>query len=392
MKPLPDDYRYKLLISGDALRALAMFIAMIALTWGSAAVQAAGPDIVLADFEGKDYGDWKTTGEAFGPGPAQGTLPHQMPVSGYLGHGLANSFYGGDKSIGTLTSPEFTINRKFIHFLIGGGGFAGKTCMNLLVDGKAVRTAVGPNTAPGGSEELGPASWDVSDLVGKTAQIQIVDNATGGWGHINVDQIVLSDQQAAAPPKTGMRERVLTIEKRYLHFPVKNDTKKGKKQRVSVLVDGEIVREFEMALTDQPDWYAHLDVSAWRGKKATVRVEKFVGRLEGPAAWSRKPTPFGARPSFIGNRCGRSSTSRRAGAGTTTPTDWSSPRRVSPVLPAQPLRLGLGQHALGPRRQPRPGALGRTAHRDLSAHVRRLGLLRQRGRGQGQHLRLEDRH
>ena len=65
--------------------AFTMFAAIVALTWGAAMAQAADPDIVLADFEGKDYGDWKTTGEAFGPGPAQGTLPRQMEVSGYLG-------------------------------------------------------------------------------------------------------------------------------------------------------------------------------------------------------------------------------------------------------------------------------------------------------------------
>jgi hypothetical protein len=72
-------------------------------------------------------------------------------------------------------------------FLIGGGAHEGQTCMNLLVAGKAVRTAVGPNASPGGSEELAPASWDVGELAGKTAQIQIVDDATGGWGHINAD-------------------------------------------------------------------------------------------------------------------------------------------------------------------------------------------------------------
>ena len=64
-------------------------------------------DIVLADFEGKDYGAWTTTGTAFGAGPAQGASPQQMAVTGYLGHGLANSYYDGDKSTGTLTSPEF---------------------------------------------------------------------------------------------------------------------------------------------------------------------------------------------------------------------------------------------------------------------------------------------
>jgi len=40
-------------------------------------------DILIADFEGKTYGSWKVEGEAFGPGPARGTLPGQMQVSGY---------------------------------------------------------------------------------------------------------------------------------------------------------------------------------------------------------------------------------------------------------------------------------------------------------------------
>src|SRR5437868_11170853 len=100
----------------------------------------AADDILLADFEGKDYGDWKATGEAFGPGPARGTLPNQMPVTGFLGKGLVNSYYGGDKSTGTLTSPPFAVERKYLNFLIGGGNHPGETCVNLLLDGKAVST------------------------------------------------------------------------------------------------------------------------------------------------------------------------------------------------------------------------------------------------------------
>src|SRR4051812_50074406 len=94
------------------------------------------PDVVVADFEGDDYGDWKTTGEAFGKGPARGTLPNQMPVTGFLGKGLVNSYHGGDGTTGTLTSPAFKIERKYINFLIGGGKYPGMTCMKLLVDGK----------------------------------------------------------------------------------------------------------------------------------------------------------------------------------------------------------------------------------------------------------------
>src|SRR5262245_45032026 len=50
-----------------------------------ACVNAAEPDIVLADFEGTNYGSWKATGAAFGDAPARGTLANQQKVSGYSG-------------------------------------------------------------------------------------------------------------------------------------------------------------------------------------------------------------------------------------------------------------------------------------------------------------------
>jgi len=147
------------------------------------------PKIVIADFELADYGDWKVTGEAFGEGPAKGTLPNQQEVSGFLGKGLINTFLGGDKPHGTLTLQPFKISRNFINFLIGGGSLEGQTCINLLVDGKVVRTATGKN-----DEKLEWYFWNVQEFDGKTAQIQIVDQFSGGWGHINVDQIELSDE------------------------------------------------------------------------------------------------------------------------------------------------------------------------------------------------------
>ena len=153
--------------------------------------------IVLADFEAGDYGNWKLTGQAFGKGPAKGTLSGQQKVSGFLGKGLVNSFLGGDGPQGTLTSPPFKISRKFVNFLIGGGNHPDQTCIYLLIDGKVVRNADGKN-----NEKLEWHHWDVRELQGKEAQIQIVDRASGGWGHINIDQIKLSDerQQGALGP------------------------------------------------------------------------------------------------------------------------------------------------------------------------------------------------
>jgi len=153
---------------------------------------ASNEDIVIADFEGPDYGQWTVTGQAFGKGPARGTMPNQNPVGGFEGRGLVNSYLAGDGSQGTLTSPEFTIRRRYINFLIGGGCHEGQTCVNLLVEGKVVRTATGRD-----DEQLDWETWDVGDLMGKAARIRIVDTSSAGWGHINVDQIVQSDTRQA---------------------------------------------------------------------------------------------------------------------------------------------------------------------------------------------------
>ncbi|MGQ9769359.1 MAG: GH116 family glycosyl hydrolase [Thermogutta sp.] len=152
------------------------------------------PPKVLADFEGPDYGDWTVEGEAFGQVPAKGTLPNQQEVSGFLGKGLVNTYLGGDRPHGRLISPPFVIDRDYLSFLIGGGSHQGKTCINLLLEGQVVRTATGAN-----NERLQWHNWDVRELAGKTAQIEIVDDESGGWGHINIDQIELRDTPRPVP-------------------------------------------------------------------------------------------------------------------------------------------------------------------------------------------------
>jgi sucrose-6-phosphate hydrolase SacC (GH32 family) len=170
---------------------------VVMLSLACALAARGGDDIVIADFEGSDYGAWTAEGEAFGTGPAEGTLANQQKVSGFLGKGLVNTYLRGDNTQGRLTSPEFVIERKFINFLVGGGDRPGEAVVNLVVEGKVVKNATGRD-----EERLDWATWDVSGLAGKRARIQIVDHATGGWGHINVDQIVQSDVKKAEPAAT----------------------------------------------------------------------------------------------------------------------------------------------------------------------------------------------
>ena len=78
------------------MKPMLRWLTMILMGAGASAARAQVPDLIFADFEGKDYGAWKVEGTAFGSGPAHGALPKQMKVEGFLGKGLVNSFNGGD--------------------------------------------------------------------------------------------------------------------------------------------------------------------------------------------------------------------------------------------------------------------------------------------------------
>lgn len=162
--------------------------------------RAQRPDIMYADFEGDTYAPWTVEGDAFGTRPYRyDELPDRLKGITPHGKSFVNSHEArhGEKSpqsdsyVGKLTSPEFKIERGFINFWIGGGNHPDLECINLVIDGKVERTATGRN-----SIETRHTFFDVTDLEGKTAHIEIVDNYRGGWGHITIDDIQFSDKPA----------------------------------------------------------------------------------------------------------------------------------------------------------------------------------------------------
>jgi uncharacterized protein (DUF608 family) len=129
------------------------------------------------------------TGPAFMKKPAPGAAADQQEISGFIGKQLINTYFpDGDGLTGKLSSPVFKISKDYISFLIGGGGLKDKTCINLRIGNQTIISATGNN-----QEVLMPVIWDVKRYKGKRATLEIVDNETGGWGHINVDQIVFTD-------------------------------------------------------------------------------------------------------------------------------------------------------------------------------------------------------
>ena len=203
-----------------------------------------------------------------------------MKVSGFQGQGLVNTFRGGDGPTGTLTSPAFKIERNYITFLIGGGSHPGKTCMELLVDGRPVFAATGPAPEAGLGELLTWRTWDVRDHRGAKAVLRIVDAASDGWGHVNVDQIAQSDTPRKQTTPSPVRNAPLPalenpveveLTGRYLIFPVAND--QAKRGRMTVIVGDELVHSLECDFPmDEAgiDWWAWLDVSEFKGQTARI--------------------------------------------------------------------------------------------------------------------------
>lgn len=247
-------------------------LALTAVAFLLSVSTTAASEVLIADFESETYGEWQTTGTAFGDGPARGSLPGQMSVTGYQGDRLVNSFVGGDGATGTLTSPEFVITQPWINLRVGGGGYAGETEVQLLIDGEIVCTATGTNVRPGGTEWLEEASWDVASLVGKSARIKIVDQRTGSWGHINVDDLRQSDSASTAPRIDLQKE--LLVDDEYLIVPVSNKDFNHEAVLLQLSVGDDVFQTFNVTLPgkDEPHWLAAYPLAPFgvTGKSITI--------------------------------------------------------------------------------------------------------------------------
>src|SRR5829696_1971959 len=213
-----------------------------------AAVDAPPPaGTVFADFEGDTYGTgWTATGTFAGTRPPAGTIGDQQPVSGYEGRQLVNTFIDHDVGTGHITSPEFTVTTDYITLLVGGGnhphpGGTGNppTAVDLIVDGTVVRTATGQD-----SEALNWTNWNVAEFRGRSARIDIVDENTGGWGHILADQFMFSDRPA---------------------FPRSTET------AVNLVVEGRVVRSATGKDSEHLDWNGW-NVHDLVGKTARIQL------------------------------------------------------------------------------------------------------------------------
>ncbi|PKN35889.1 MAG: hypothetical protein CVU61_01790 [Deltaproteobacteria bacterium HGW-Deltaproteobacteria-19] len=157
------------------------------------------PGKITWDFETGDLRGWQSTGTAFNTQPTYGDNPtarHRGQPSNHQGDYWIGGYENrhsptdqpgriqGDGPQGTLTSDPFMINNSNISFLIGGGCDINTERIELMVNGQVVQKATGRCT-----ETMERITWDVTDYQGQNAQIRLIDFSSGGWGHINFDDV-----------------------------------------------------------------------------------------------------------------------------------------------------------------------------------------------------------
>ena len=97
-----------------------------------------------------------------------------------------SSYHVGDKGVGTITSPPFVLHGSNLTFRMSGGRNARTLRAELWIDGVREKIATGNR-----SEGMEEVVWNVAPYSGRTATIALVDEESGPWGHLNVDEIWL---------------------------------------------------------------------------------------------------------------------------------------------------------------------------------------------------------
>ena len=243
---------------------------LVALLFAAQTALPAAEEIILADFESGSYGDWKVEGTAFGDQPSDEKFSVKSGVSGFSGKGVAQSSPNRDvKPTGTLTSPEFTIERDYINLQIGGGANKATTGVKVLVEGKEVAAVSG-----GRSNFLDETSIPVKEFRGKKAVVVVYDQDPGWWGVVAVDDIRQSDQRVGY----DRVEKKIPVTGKLLLFPV---AKPGADRSVEIADEKGVKIHTLLATLAQRNedvmWWGYLEVDDYIGKTVTVSVNQKVG-------------------------------------------------------------------------------------------------------------------
>lgn len=117
-------------------------------------------------------------------------IPFNKEGTYYLSTMERNNGTYDDGMTGVVVSPRFTVTHPTVSMLVAGGSSAEQYVAVCTVDPSApdgcheIARRSGPQ-----DEILQYETLDVSAAMGQTAFVEVVDHATGGWGHISLDDV-----------------------------------------------------------------------------------------------------------------------------------------------------------------------------------------------------------
>ena len=154
-------------------------------------------DVPERDLTLYGFDNWRLDGDAVTIYDQHERTVDQQPITGNVTERFLTSYHPnrGDAEIGTAHSPEFTVaDGQLLTFLIAGGG--GGVGVRLLADGAEVKVWHGKHT-----EHFEAVSYPLDGLADKTLQLELFDSEVGGWGHIMLDHVRLTESAMEAPPQ-----------------------------------------------------------------------------------------------------------------------------------------------------------------------------------------------
>ena len=168
------------------------------------------------DFEKGTLADWTAKGKAWDGQPVEGEIDANRKFGeGKVAKPQGDYWLGGyeklfDEPTGTLTSAAFEVTHPFAAFRIGGGSHAETRVEVVRADSRQVIFKISGQD----SETMRPTVVDLRAHSGKLVFIRVIDEHTGGWGHVNFDDFRFYAKRprfanAVQPPASQVFEKPL---------------------------------------------------------------------------------------------------------------------------------------------------------------------------------------
>lgn len=143
------------------------------------------------DFEDGTLQGWQVTSGSFGQLVSDRDLQANAPTLPYTKQGafylstLDTANLGvNDGFTGQLVSPSFLVGQPQMQLMIGGGSGPGEYVALETQANVQIWSGHGQN-----SEVMVPFIVDLTAYVGQVLHLRVVDNSTGGWGHVTLDNV-----------------------------------------------------------------------------------------------------------------------------------------------------------------------------------------------------------